>query len=288
MRDPATPHFRKETYNDDLLEFTGKSFDSWQAERLKWRGLYGDNYDDVASIQGYDFNKVTHKGLIECYNHPSRLAEVYTNTALWIVHSRFGFENLDNPIFKFFKYNLCHSTKQLKVFDHGCKDGSRSWSFWNQGYDVTIGDLPLQYLKFIDWRIKKYSIPDIEVIIIEVELNYLGDRMFDLIWSREVMEHCVNSHKVLAYLSDYININGFLFLNVSFTGGQYHLMRNHDLFCIEPGGVGNSNGNKRWKQCLKDAGLDEYPIKIQEDLADKAPYLFIKKRPVDWSKFDFE
>ena len=67
MRDPATPHFRKETYNDDLLEFTGKSFDSWQAERLKWRGLYGDNYDDVASIQGYDFGcKDVYKGQT-CY-----------------------------------------------------------------------------------------------------------------------------------------------------------------------------------------------------------------------------
>ena len=203
MRYPTTSYLKKETYESDLLEFTKRSFNSWQEERLKWRSLYGDNYDDVASAKGYDFDIVTHDGLIKCYDHPARLAEVYTNTALWIVSSRFGFENLDNPTFKFFKNLLATSKNQLKVLDHGCKDGSHSWPFWNQGYHVTMADLPLEYLKFIKWRVKKHNVPDIDVIFIEKELNYLGDKMFDLLWSREVMEHCINYHKLLAYLSDH-------------------------------------------------------------------------------------
>lgn len=284
----SRPCFEKETYESDILEFTGRTLQDWRDERLKWLKLYGNSYDDVASIQGFDFDKATFEGLVSCYNHPARLAEVYTNTAQWIVHSRVGQENLGDPRFKIFKYFLGEEKK--RVLDHGCKDGSHSWTFWNQGYHVTMADLPLDYLKFIDWRIKKYNITDIEVTFVNDKLDFLEERVFDLIFSREVMEHCINPHKVLAYLSDHLKMDGLFYLTVGFTGGQYHLMRNHDLFCVEPGKVGNTNGNKRWQQCLKDAGLDVYPVSmvIPDDLVGKEPFLFIKKRNVDWSKFDFE
>ena len=30
---------KAETYQEDLLEFTGKTFQEWQEERLKWRNI---------------------------------------------------------------------------------------------------------------------------------------------------------------------------------------------------------------------------------------------------------
>ena len=101
-------------------------------------------------------------------------------------------------------------------------------------------------------------------------------------FSNDTFEHCIEPHKVLAYMSDHLRINGLFYIGLAFTISDipYHLRQNHRLF-----GNGNVYGNEKWLDYVKATGLEPHKNSIYRD--GNVPTLFVKKYPVNWSKFDF-
>lgn len=283
MRDSNISYLRKETYESDLLEFTGKPLSFWKEQRLRFLEQYGPEYCDHISNDNIDFSKPTYDFLVDRYNTIGWLTSVYT-------HDHFVNPNRtelqEYPLYRFFKKFLGNE-KKIAV-DHGCKMAEISWVLWTQGYYVLAVDLPLDYIKFLSWRIQKYNVPDIEIVTVNEKTTFLQDRMVDAIFSQEVFEHCINPHKVLAYLSDHLRLGGLFYISVGFTGGGFHLVRNEQLFAFEEGKPGTIYGNTRWKNCIFAAGLEEIEQYQKEKIPGSAGILYEKKREVDFSKFDFE
>lgn len=273
-------YLREETYKKDLLEFTGKSLSYWKERRLFYFNKYGNDFQDHATIENKDFSHISHNLLIELYNHEAWHALYYTEDNFRRLNIS---ESLEHPVFKIFKDYL-HNERKI-VLDHGCNCCKNSWIFLRQGYKVLSVDLPLDYIKFLDWRIRKYNVSDIEFLFVEQSTEYLKDYIVDAIYSNDVFEHCINPHRVLAYLSDHLRIGGIFFVEVVFSDSKYHLRRNYELFTLEHDGKEKFYGNLRWQECIKNAGLE----KIESYKKEKdANVMYIKKQEVDFSKFDFE
>lgn len=118
-------------------------------------------------------------------------------------------------------------------------------------------------------------------VFINEPLDYLGDNKFDFLFSHEVMEHCINPHKVLAYLSDHLNMGALIYLSVGFTAAGFHLIRNRDLFGIEKNEIADTSGNYLWRDCIKNAGLS-----VLSRTEDRKSFLE-KTGEVNWKFFDF-
>lgn len=304
MRDSSVPQFRKDTYEADLLEFTKKSLKEW---RETFDSL-GQVHDKVSILTDKLYN-TSHEEIIESHKDTFWMSEPYVRG--YIADSQANIERLKELNFKVTEDFLGREKKY--ALDHGCRDGTYAWPLWIQGYHVTFVDLPLEYFKFMEWRAKKYKVPDLDFVYVDKPLDYLDNRMFDLIWSHDTLEHCIHSHIVLAYLSDHLKIGGLFHLTVGFGEEEHgpckpkskrHLIRNYELFGLEIKDsilVERGFGNYRWKQCIVDAGLDVYEkstffdnrdpknIKISDKPVgtEAHPIFFIKKRDVDWRKFEF-
>lgn len=282
-RDNSIKCFDEKTYEEDILEFTGKPLSFWKEKRIEFLERYGPEYPDHICSDDIDFSKPTYEFLVDRYNTIGWLTSVYTHE--WFIKSNRR-ELLEYPLFRFFK-NFIGDEHKI-IIDHGCKMADISWVFWTQGYHVIAVDLPLDYIKFLNFRIKKYNISDIEFVTVDRELSFLKDRKVDAIFSQEVFEHCINAHKVLAYLSDHLKIGGLFYISISFTSGGFHLTRNGELFASEENEKGNIYGNKRWKDCILAAGLEENESYKKEKIPDSAGILYEKKREVDFECFNFE
>lgn len=281
MRPDTTLQFRTNTYKQDLLEYTGKTYDEWYIEREKWEALGGV---DVVSVEepvrqtDYNWTGITHEQLIDAYNHPSWMAYGYTGNFVRTEIPKE--EGLQDESKQFAKEFLGNKTKN--ALEHGCGGGLSGFHLWQMGYSITLCDLPLNWFKFMEWRTKKYHVPDIDFIFINHPYEYLPEgRMWDFMWSHHVLEHCKHPHKALGHLSDHLKIGCFFYLQPAFTGDKYHLVHNCDLFGIEENGIANDHGNHVWRKCIKDAGLEQYKYKNCVDLYQKV-------RQADWNKLDFK
>jgi len=280
MRDKdSTPKFTHETYEQDVLEFTGKNMDYWNRERERWGKFEVKNRASspwesasIGMLRGSgSWKKITHEQIIEVYKHPALLAEAYVA----MVNKDISLDDhlLDRPIFHLTEKFL--QGKRKYALDHG--SGAKINLLWSQGYHLTIADLPTEFFKFFAWRVKKYKVPDIDVISVtpERQFDFLGERKFDFIWSHDSLEHCISPHKVLAHLSEYLKKDGFFFISVSFGDDGSDVDRNCELF-----GEG-SRGNNLWRRCIEDAGLEKYC-----ELEGKE--FFVKRKEVMWDRFDFQ
>lgn len=283
-RDMSIQSLTKETYAEDILEFTGKPLSFWKEQRIKFLQEYGPEYCDHISCDGVDFSKPTFDFLTDRYNTVGWLTSVYTHDHFINGNRR---ELLEYPLFRYFK-NFLDNDKKMIAMDHGCKMADISWIFWTQGYHVLAVDLPTEYMKFLEFRIKKHNIKDFEVVYVDKHTSYLDNRLVDVIFSKEVFEHCINAHKVLAYLSDHLKIGGLFYISVTFTASQFHLTRNEQLFALEENKEGNVYGNDRWKNCISASGLEIVEQYEKEKEKGSAGILYKKIKEVDFSKFDFE
>ncbi len=277
MRDRSTITFTQETYAQDLFEFTGKSINYWIQEKEKWDKFEIKNNTSspsesasIGALRGNgSWKKITHKQYIKVYNHPAQLANAYASK----VHRDIPFDFEDKPIARFTQGLL--QGKKKYALDHG--SGAKINPLWLQGYHLTLADLPTEWFKFFAWRIKKYKVIDIDTIFVtpERQFSYLEERKFDFIWSHDSLEHCISAHKVLAHLSEHLKKDGFFFISLVFDDGGSDLDRNCELFS-------NSNrGNKLWRDCIGNAGLEKYC-----ELEGKE--IFIKKKEVNWNEFNFQ
>ena len=198
-------------YKEDLLEFTGRSFNEWLEfiDKHPWKGDA-----DTFSMLNVDRKNLNNEKLTGVYGNELMCAYMYTQT---ITKTRI-------PRGAAYKLDYFEGVPlKGRFLDHGCGSFNTVLSAISLGFKTHGCDLPTDYFKFMDFRFKKRGI-DIKLIPVYETLDYLGDEMFDYIVSHMTLEHVLKPRKVVKYLVSHLNQNGHIYLQPDFTlPGGHHL-----------------------------------------------------------------
>lgn len=135
-----------------------------------------------------------------------------------------------------------------RVLDFGCGIGTVAIRFAEQGYDVTVADVPGPTIEFARHRFRSRGLK-IEVIEVEQDLPILTGT-YDIMVCLDVVEHVPEPDKLLFHLARNIRTDGIALIQASFGTAEdwpQHLMENWLRFAPT---------NNWWVYC-KAAGLDE-------------------------------
>ena len=234
-------YFDENRYEEDVLEFSGKSL-------YYWKKIVEDNVNNYKIVRREQ--RYTRLELMALYNHPLINAKGYVSG----VHPLYDIDphlnSSSRPWMKFFKDEF---KAGAKILDFGCGDLTNSIVFHDMGYNVTTIDLPIEWIRFIEYRCKKYNV-DINFRYTFRDDNFLNkNEMFDYMFSHEVMEHVVNPEVVMAYLVSHLNVGGKFYLTENFdTGGGFHLKDNWEKF-----GKNKARNSEEWINILKSIKLKQ-------------------------------
>lgn len=240
-------YFDDKKYEEDVLEFSHKNLDYWKK-------ITADNVNEYKEIVRRK-QEYTRLELMALYNHPLINAKGYANG----VHPLYDIDpHLNSPSRKWMRLFKNEFKDNMRMLDFGCGDLTNCIVFHDMGYRVTAVDLPIEWIRFIEYRCKKYGV-DINFKYTYNDDNFLNDgEMFDCMFSHEVMEHIDNPEKAMAYLVSHLKVDGKFYLTGNFdTGGGFHLKRNWEKF-----GKNRNRNSVEWIDFLKSIGLEQ----IEENL----------------------
>lgn len=252
-------YFSEFDFAEDVLDFSGKPLEYWKNMRQIWRQTHQHNTDDL--IDGS--REYSHQELIDLYNHEIYNAYGYAELAqrIYVIDSHLN--SSDRPWMRkiYDEFSL-----GKKILDFGCGDLTNAICFYDIGYKTTAVDLPIDWIKFTEYRCKKYGID------IDFRYTYTNDSFltnsdeFDIIFCHEVLEHVKDPDKVLEYLVQHLKIGGIAFLTVTFTSGAFHLKENHQKFGFD----GNVHYHPDWMRVLdnlhlKSVGNDFYKRSVDHE-----------------------
>lgn len=234
------------TYAQDVLDFSKQPLTYWQDMRDAWNMTHKQNTDDL--IDGD--KEYTHEELIDLCNHKIYNAYGYTELA----HKSYVTDSHLNSSDRTWMKNIYDAfLPGKKILDYGCGDLTNAICFYDIGYQTTVADMPIDWIKFIEYRCKKYGV-DIDFRYTYNNYSFLNSSdIFDVIFSHEVLEHVKEPDNVLKYLIDHLRIGGLLFLTVTFTSGAFHLKENHAKFGY--GDEGNVHHHPEWMEVLDNLHL---------------------------------
>ena len=232
------------TFEQDVLDFSKVNLSSWKNIRDNWHQYHSIGVD--ALIDGD--KEYTHEELLQFLNHPIFNAYGYSEFThkSYVIDSHIN--SNDRPWMKIIK---SYYTQGCRILDFGCGDLTNAICFHDMGYKTTVVDAPADWIKFIEYRCKKYNI-DIDFRYAQTNNTFLNDdEKFNVIFSHEVLEHVKDPDKVLEYLVNHLKVGGLLFVSVTFTTGAFHLKENHDRFGYD----GNVHHNPAWIKVLESLNL---------------------------------
>lgn len=262
-----------DNFDDDLYQFTGKRQDDYQNIRDKFEQQYGINGLDQYCLRNVDLTNPTHKSLIAAYNDPMYNAYVFSYNSIFPRALPNDYPNLElEPVIGKFLNRPNDFVKGNRLLEYGCGGCNAAFKFWLAGFDLTLCDLPLDWLKFLEWRIKKYAIPRIKFIYIEDNASFLpNNEMYDCFYTHDVFEHVVNPHHALFHMSQHIKPGALVYIELKFHAGGFHLAVNHKKFNLEKDNINNEDGNQVWRDVLNVCGIVPVPINW-----NYPPYFFRK------------
>jgi len=234
------------TFEQDVLTFSGFPLSYWKGMRHGWHITHNNNTDDlIDSSKNY-----THDELIKICNHPIYNAYGYAELSHKSYHTNDHLNSSDRPWMKNI-YEFCYPGK--KILDYGCGDLTNAICFYDIGYATTVIDMPIDWIKFIEYRCKKYGV-NIDFKYTYNNHTFLSENdNFDIIFTHEVLEHVKDPESVIKYLVQHLKIGGILFITVTFTEGAFHLKENHDKFGY--GSEGNVHYHPEWMKILNNLYL---------------------------------
>lgn len=224
------------------------------------------NIDHILFGEVMKDNRIpTHEELIKAHNTELMTAYVLTTIfprELEEFDNKQKLKLVDHPIFSYFllkeKANELAHGKNL--FEYGCGACDTAFTLWQLGFNMTLSDLPMNWLKFLEFRIKKYNIPRIKFCFVEKQLDFLPDEQYDCFYTHDVLEHVLEPDKVIQYISAHLTPGALSYIEYKFTGGDSHINQNNKLFGIEADGIFNDYGNQIWREKMRDAGFVPLPL----------------------------
>lgn len=239
-------YFNPSSYAQEVFDFTGKSLEYFKShfnEALKNRGTIVDNTRDIFSQEE----------LININNH------FIINTIAYVrgVHPDYCIDShLNSPSRVWMKRFKDFFSPGKRILDHGCGDCTNALTFYDMGYDVVSIDLPIDWIKFIEFRCKKYSV-NIDFRYTHNNHDFIKDNeQFDVLFSHEVLEHIKNPEEVVAYMIQHLKSGALAFISTFFTAGDLHLKENRDKF-----GLIDAKHSPEFEKILFELGLQ----KIEQD-----------------------
>jgi len=239
-------YLNEQTFEQDVLDFSKMPLSFWKDMRDNWHKNHSIGVD--ALIDGD--KEYSHEELLSFLDHPIFNAYGYSEFAHknYVIDSHIN--SNDRPWMKFIKSKYAQGSR---ILDFGCGDLTNAICFYDMGYNTTVVDAPADWIKFIEYRCKKYGI-NIDFRYSKTNDTFLkDDEQFDVIFSHEVLEHVKNPDKVLKYLVDHLKICGLLFVSVTFTTGAFHLKENHERFGYGP--EGNVHHHPEWMKVINSLNL---------------------------------
>ena len=265
MRPYYIPRFTRETYRQDLKEFTGKTYEEWFELRKHYEALGG--VDHITGQILSDWINPSFEDLFRAYNHESWMAFGYTGN---FVPEELVIREPNSDI-QWTSAAVKHFTYGMSAMDWGSGGGSSAYNLWNIGYNSYLADLPLDWFKFIETRAKKYGTVDLNFIYINQNLGWmLIDLKLDFIVWHQVAEHTIDPELcVEEMVKNHMHIGSLIWISCSFTATTYHLINNRDKFGIEKDGIANCAGNHIWRDHLQKIGLEEIEKQPQGSIFKK-------------------
>ncbi len=262
-----------ENFDDDLYQFTSKRQKDYQQIRDKFEQQYGINGLDQYCLRNVDLTSPTHKSLIDAYNDPIFNAYVYSYNGIFPKTLPINYLNLESePVIGKFLNHPNEILKGKRLLEYGCGGCNTAFIFWLAGFDLTLCDLPLDWLKFLEWRIKKYEVPRIKFIYIEDNASFLPDNeMYDCFYTHDVFEHVINPAHALFHISQHIKPGALIYIELKFHSGGFHLTVDHNKFNLEKDKISNEDGNQLWRDVLNMCDIVPVPLNWQYP-----PYFFRK------------
>jgi 2-polyprenyl-3-methyl-5-hydroxy-6-metoxy-1,4-benzoquinol methylase len=243
----------RDTYKCDLKEFTGKSYDEWLELRKHYEALGGVDTVSVKVLS--DWVNPTFDDLRKAYNHESWMAFGYTgNFVLEEMRITEPQLNINET-----RAALEHFKPGMTAMDWGSGGGNHAVNLWNIGYNTIMADIALDWFLFTKWRTEKYAVEDFKCVIIGRRLGWMPKNLkIDFIVWHQVAEHMIDPDLcVEEIVKEHMNMGSLIWISCSFTGSAYHLIKNRDKFGIEENGIAICSGNERWRNHLKNIGLEE-------------------------------
>lgn len=142
------------------------------------------------------------------------------------------------------------NNKDIPILDYGSGIAIYALKLYFQGFtNITIADIPHKYLKFLEYRCKKYGI-NIKFIYLENDQS-LKDK-YKYIINSEVLEHVWEPEEVLEHLKEHLDDDGILYLSTFFDDmhgeDPTHLVQNTIRY----------NDPSTWLKVVKSHGIEPF------------------------------
>lgn len=112
----------------------------------------------------------------------------------------------------------CKRNNSNKILEFGCGTGQDGILFAEEGFDVTLADLPSKTFDYAKWRVKKGEL-DLKF----ADSDQLTEK-YDAILCFDVLEHLWEPQKMVEYLYQHLSNNGILLVTTHFGHDETHPM----------------------------------------------------------------
>lgn len=253
---------RKETFEQDVFEYFRVPYSDFI--KIKKEFDYSkQNVDTVLFGKLMENNRVpAHSEIVNAHN--VELMTAYVLTTIFPKEIGNDINLKEHGIFKYFllKEDMDEFNHGMNLLEYGCGACDTAFKLHQLGFNLTLVDLPMDWLKFLEYRINKYNVPNIKFCFVEEDkqFSFLNDEKYDCFYTHDVLEHVLEPDKVLKYISEYLRPGSLAYIEYKFTQGGCHLNINRDTYAIEKDGVFNEYGNQRWRIEMYNAGFVPLPL----------------------------